>query len=366
LNGSDASTGRLFDPERIGPTCLVTGANGYLGRQLVRRLAASGCSVRAFDVVPYSGGAAADVVVGDVRIYSDVRSACEGVDTVFHTVALINLLARYRLDERLRVFDVNVLGTEHVVRACREAGVGRLIHTSSFNVAMGGSVSGGDESTPTVGEGDLLDLYSETKTASERSVLAADDSEGLRTVALRPGGFWGPGEGSMMIRGFVEELAAGRFRILVGNGRARLDNTHVENAVDAHLLAAEKLRDTPEVVGGQAYFVTDDEPMNGIDWFRPLVEGLGHRWPRIRIPGRLLYFAAFLLEWLHYFGGPFPILTRRGVLNVTRDAYFRIDRARDQLGYVPRIRTADGLRSILPDARKIHDRSLRAADGSSR
>jgi len=353
-------TDLAFDPETIGPSCLVTGANGFLGRQLVRRLVETGCRVRAFDVVPYAGEASAETVVGDVRIYSDVVSACEGMDTVFHTAVLINLLARYRLEQRLQAFAVNVLGTEHVVRACRAAAVGRLVHTSSFNVAMGKAVSAGDESTPTVGEGDLLDLYSETKTLSEAAVLAADDSSGLRTVALRPGGLWGPGEDSMMIRGFVEQLAAGRFKVLVGDGRALLDNTHVENAVDAHLLAAQKLFETPDVVGGQVYCVTDAEPMNGIAWFRPLVEGLGHPWPSLRIPGWMLYFVAGLLEWLHFVGGPKPTLTRRGVLNITRDGYFRIDKARDQLGFVPRIRAAEGLPAILPDARKLYDRCAAA------
>jgi 3beta-hydroxy-delta5-steroid dehydrogenase/steroid delta-isomerase len=170
----------------------------------------------------------------------------------------------------------------------------------------------------------------------------------------------------MMIRSFVEQLASGRFKALVGNGRAVLDNTHVENAVDAHLLAAQKLRETPDVVGGQAYFVTDGEPMNGIAWFRPLVEGLGHPWPRHRIPGRVLYFAAWLLEWLHFLGGPEPGLTRRGILNLSRDGSFRIDKARAQLGYVPRVRAAEGLPAILPDARKIHDRCTRAAGGEYR
>jgi len=352
----------VFDAETIGPTCLVTGANGYLGRHLVRRLGEAGCSVRAFDIEPYGGDAPAETRVGDVRIYSDVRSACEGVDSVFHTVALINLLARYRLEQRLQVFDVNVLGTEHVVRACREANVGRLVHTSSFNVAMGKAVRNGDESTPTVGEGDLLDLYSESKTLGERVVLDADDPAGLRTVALRPGGIWGPGDDSMMIRSFIEQLASGRFKVLVGNGRALLDNTHVENAVDAHLLAAQRLREAPDVVGGQAYFVTDGEPMNGIGWFRPLVEGLGHPWPRLRVPGRLLYFVAALLEWAHFLGGREPTLTRRGVLNISRDGCFRIDKAREQLGYVPRIRAAEGLPAILPDARQIYD-ACRGAGG---
>ncbi len=354
--------------EHVGPTCLVTGGSGYLGRHLVARLAALGCRVRAFDVVPCPASPAVEPVVGDIRLYGDLRAACEGVDTVFHTVALIDLLARYRPERRRRVFDVNVLGTEQVLRACRAAGVGRLVHTSSFNVAMGDSVRGGDERTRLVRAGDLLDLYSETKTLAEQQVLAADDPTGLRTVALRPGGVWGAGEGGMMIARFVEQLAAGRFSVLVGNGRTVLDNTHVENAVDAHLLAAAKLRQTPETVGGQAYFITDDEPSNGLDWFRPLVEGLGHAWPKRRVPGWLVYRVAALLEWLHFLrggAGPEPTLTRRGVLNLIRDGSFRIDRARNELGYSPRVRAADGLAAILPDARRLYER-FRAERGSAR
>jgi 3beta-hydroxy-delta5-steroid dehydrogenase/steroid delta-isomerase len=347
--------------ELVGPTCLVTGGSGYLGSHLVARLSALGCRVRSFDIEPYAGSAEVESLVGDIRIHGDVREACQGVDTVFHTVALIELLACYRPERRRRVFDVNVLGTEQVLRACRAAGVGRLVHTSSFNVAMGESVRDGDESTRLVDEGDLLDLYSESKVLAERMVRAADDPGGLRTLALRPGGIWGPGDDSMMVSRFVEQLAAGRFTMLVGDGHTVLDNTHVENAVDAHLLAACKLREAPEVVGGQAYFVTDGEPMNGLEWFRPLVEGLGYDWPKRRVPGRLLYRVAHLMEWIHYLRGPVagpePTLTRRGVLNLIRDGSFRIDRARKELGYSPRVQSAEGLPAILPDARRILERA---------
>jgi 3beta-hydroxy-delta5-steroid dehydrogenase/steroid delta-isomerase len=349
-------TAPIIDPASIGPVCLVTGGNGYLGRHLVRRLADAGCRVRALDLAASPTGSAGESIVGDVRFYSDVRAACEGVDTVFHTVALIQLLARYRLEQRLRVFEVNVVGTENVIRACRAVGVPRLVYTSSFNVAMGRPVRGGDESTPTVGDGDLLDLYSETKQLAEQAVLAADGLDGLRSVALRPGGLWGPGEDGMMIRVFLEQLAAGRFTVLVGDGKARLDNTHVENAVDAHVLAAAKLAEAPDAVAGQAFFVSDGEPSNGLEWFRPLVEGLGRRWPRRRVPAAIVYQVANLLEWLHFFGGPEPTLTRRGVLNITRDGYFSIERARRALGYEPRVQAAMGLPAILPDAKKWFER----------
>ena len=349
-----------LDPDDVGPVCLVTGGRGYLGSHLVERLAQLGCTVRSFDIAPDRGAPRERVEhrVGDVRLQRDVRTACEGVDVVFHTVALIKLLARARPEIRRRVFDVNVLGTQQVIRACRATRVGRLVHTSTFNVAMGAPVRDGDESTPTVGKDDLLDLYSETKSIAEREVLAADAPGGLRTVALRPGGIWGAGEGCMMIASFVEQLAAGRFKVLVGDGTAVLDNTYVGSATDAHLLAAQALARTPERVGGQAYFITDGEPMNGMEWFRPLVEGLGHRWPRRRIPGWLMLRIAHGLEWLHFLGGPEPMLTHRGVLNLIQDASFRIDKAREDLGYVPRVRSAEGLRAILPDVKAQIDRQL--------
>ncbi len=95
-----------------------------------------------------------------------------------------------------------------------------------------------------------------------------------------------------------------------------------------------------------------------MEWFRPLVEGLGHRWPRRRIPGWLMLRIAHGLEWLHFLGGPEPMLTRRGVLNLIQDASFRIDKAREDLGYVPRVRSAEGLRAILPDVKARIDRQL--------
>jgi len=71
------------------------------------------------------------------------------------------------------------------------------------------------------------------------------------------GGIWGSDTGSLMIRSFLEQLAAGKFKVLVGDPAAQTDNTHVDNLVDALFLAAQALRERPQVVGGQAYNITD-------------------------------------------------------------------------------------------------------------
>ena len=348
-----------LDAATVGPACVVTGAAGYLGGHLVARLLALGCEVRAFDVRPYSGDARAEVVVGDVRRYDQVAEAVEGADVVFHTASVIDTRGFAPPRARRRAWDVNVLGTEHVVRACDRLEVDRLVHTSSINVAMEHVVDEGDESTPYATG--AFDLYTQTKVAAERVVLAADDPGGLRTVALRPGGIWGGGECGLMVQRFIEQLAAGKFVALIGGGRSLVDNTHVENLVDAQLLAAAALASAPERVGGQAYFITDDERFNGLEWFRPLAEALGHRFPRARLPGRLMYAVGALAEAASLRGGPEPTLTRRGVLNLTQSSSFRIDKARRDLGYAPRVRRDDGLADLMPDARALYERAARRA-----
>ncbi len=344
------------DPYQVGPVCLVTGSNGYVGKHLVRRLADLGCEVRAFDLAPFEGDASVRGIVGDIRRISDLRAATEGANTVFHAAAIINTLTLARPRVRRQVFGVNVLGTERVIEACQDAGVKKLVFTSSITVAVDAPIRGGDETAPYVGPGGLPDLYSQTKALAEQRVLAADRPGGLRTAAVRPGGVWGPGEGAMVVDDFLEHLAAGQFKAMIGNGTSVTDNVHVDSVVDAHLLVAKMLSEDPGLVGGEAYFVSDGEPTNPVLWYRPIVDALGYAWPKIRIPHRLAYAFAHFSELLHYLGGPFPTLTRRGVLSVSRDASFRIDKARAHLGYEPRTSSAEGIPQLMQDFRATHDR----------
>lgn len=348
------------DPNQVGPVCLVTGGNGYVGKHIVRRLLELGCEVRALDITPFQGDCRVTSIVGDIRRISDVRPACEGVHTVFHTAAIINTLTLARPSVRRQVYGVNVLGTECVIRACRAAGVKKLIFTSSIAVAVDHPIREGDETAPYVGTDGLPDLYSQTKSQAEKLVLEAHDPNGLRTASVRPGGVWGPGEGAMMVQDFLAHLAAGHFNIMIGNGRSVTDNVHVDSVVDAHFLVAQKLSDDPGLVGGEAYFVSDDEPTNPVLWYRPIVEELGYSWPRIKLPQPFAYAVAYLGELIYYLGGPFPMLTRRGVRSVCRDASFRIDKARSHLGYEPRTSAAEGIPKLMHELRATHDR-LKAA-----
>jgi 3beta-hydroxy-Delta5-steroid dehydrogenase / steroid Delta-isomerase len=336
-----------FSADELGPRCLVTGGAGYVGSAIVRRLRAAGCAVRSFDVVDHKSEPGVEVVTGDLRDYNSLLSACKGIDTVFHTAALIKLMAIARPSLRRLVFDVNVGGTTNVTRSAAAAGVTALVHTSTFNVVMDRDYVRQDETLPYAVN--TNDLYTRSKIEAERVALAADAPGGLRVCALRPGGIWGIDTTSIMVRSFLEQLD--NFTVLIGDGHSAADNTHIDNLVDAQLLAARALRSKPDVAGGQAYFITDDEPLNPLEWFRPLVEGLGRSFPTRRLPAGMMRIVGVMLEVTHWLGAAEPVLTRRSVRNLTESGSFCIDKARRDLGYAPRYCRDNGMPRLLPIAR---------------
>jgi 3beta-hydroxy-Delta5-steroid dehydrogenase / steroid Delta-isomerase len=342
-----SSTQRPGKKMTIGPKCLVTGGAGFLGRALARELAARGHIVHALDRSPgFEKHDRIKSFLGDIRDYDSVLEAARGCATVFHTAAVMNFLGICNRKTRQEVHGINVEGTLNVIRACHEAGMPRLVYTSTNTVCYSpGHLVNGDEARPYAEK--TLDIYAKTKIEAERAVLAADNNGGLRTVAIRPAGLWGAGPGCYMISKLVNELEKGTFVATVGDGTSLADNTHVDNLVMAELLAAEKLAGAPALVGGQAYFITDEEQMNLIDWFRPLIEGLGYKIPRRSIPAGLMYRLALLMECIHRVGGPKPFMTRLEVHNLTTSFTFLCDKARRELGYRPVMGQVSGMKQCL-------------------
>ena len=335
--------------------CLVTGGAGYLGSKIVQRLVDAGCRVRSLDVVPQKPRPGVETIQADLQNKELLQKACEGVNTVFHTAALISILSAYRGSIKDRVFGVNIEGTRHLLKAAAQAGAQAFVHTSSFNVALHPNPEGNKQDETSVYAKGNKDLYTMSKIAAEEAVLAANNINGMRTCALRPGGIWGSDTHSIMIKSFLTQLAKGKFTVLVGDAQGLIDNTHVENLVDAQLLAARALHLKPEVAGGQAYNITDDETINGMEWFRPLTEGLGYPFPRKRVPNSLMIPVAAAMEWMHYFGAAEPLLTTRGMRNLSDKACLSITKAQRDLGYRVRYHSANGIPLLLVAARQFVD-----------
>ncbi|XP_015236191.1 short-chain dehydrogenase/reductase family 42E member 1 isoform X1 [Cyprinodon tularosa] len=325
---------------------LLTGGCGYFGFRLASALHKRGARTVLFDAVRPSQELPEGMVFmqGDIRDYAQVEKAALGVDCVFH-IASYGMSGREQLNRHL-IEAVNVQGTKNILRACVENGVPRLVYTSTFNVVFGGQViENGDESLPYLPLHLHPDHYSRTKSLAEMAVLKANgtaltgSSEVLRTCALRPAGIYGPGEQRHLPR-IVSYIEKRIFSFVYGSPSSLVEFVHVDNLVSAHMLAAEALTaEKQHRSAGQAYFISDGKPVNNFEFFRPLVEGLGYPFPKLRLPISLIYLFAFLTEMIHHIIGPLynfqPLLTRTEVYKTGVTHYFSMAKARKELGYEP-------------------------------
>ncbi len=329
---------------------LVTGGSGFVGANLVTELLDRGYAVRSFDRVPspLPDHAGLEVVTGDICDLDSVTSAVAGVDTVFHTAAIIDLMggASVTAEYRQRSFAVNVGGTENLVRAAQSAGVQRFVYTASNSVVMGGQhIVHGDETLPYTER--FNDLYTETKVVAEKFVLGQNGVAGMLTCSIRPSGIWGRGD-QTMFRKVFESVLAGHVKVLVGRKATLLDNSYVHNLVHGFILAAQHL--TPSgTAPGQAYFINDGEPVNMFEFARPVIEACGRKLPRVRVPGRAVHAAMSGWQRLHFrFGIPEPLLEPLAVERLYLNNYFSIAKATRDLGYRPLFTTEQARVDCLP------------------
>jgi len=326
---------------------LVTGGGGFVGGYIVERLLARGYAVRSIGRSPQPELVAkgVEVVCGDLTDATAVSAACEGVDTVFHVAARAGVWGSWE-----SFYRPNVIGTRNVLSACRKWQVKRLVYTSTPSVVFNGdSIRGGDESLP-YGK-NWLCHYAETKALAEQEALAAN-SEKLQVVALRPHLIFGPGDPHLLPR-VVESVKAGRLRI-VGDGSAKVDVSYVGNVADAHLDAFDALERGKGA--GQAYFISQGEPVDLWPWLNSILEGLGQPPLTQKIPLPLAYGIGALCEgaWKVLRRRTDPPITRFVAVELAKDHYFDIRKAQHVLGYRPRVPMNEALKLTIQDLIRRH------------
>lgn len=249
------ATGRPVGADAYrGRSALVTGGAGFIGSHLGEALIASGCRLRVLDDLSTGRTSnvplGADFIQGSVTDRSIVARAVDGVDFVFHLAALVSVPVSVAEPERC--FEVNVTGTENVVRSATQAGVLGLVHVSSA------AVYGASPSLPSR-ESDPISCqspYASSKACGEFLVQAAARSAGLRGASLRFFNVFGPRQDpksayAAVISAFVDAALAGRDPTIFGDGSATRDFVPVSEVVKAMLLAASRA----EEVAGESFNV---------------------------------------------------------------------------------------------------------------
>lgn len=345
---SASSDSLLLADDQLG-LCLVTGAAGFLGRNIVRGLLDRGLKVRALirntalDITHPN----LEIIHCDVTDPEGLREACGHVNTVFHTASVMQFLGGRAVTAAYRAWGYknNVTGTQNVIDACQANGVSRLLYTSSVDVCFDRDTPG--ELTASSSHSSKPScVYVETKQIAEKSVLAANAEEGLYTCALRPDGIYGAEENYMIDR-FTQQLLSGRLKAKIGGSDIINDNSHVLNLVEAHCLAAVHLGPDSRV-NGNAYFVGDNEPMNSFEFFRPLIEGLGYKVPDFSMPAGLLRPIFLLWQYLHFkIGLPEPVLSPHELDKISITHYGSSEAALADFGYKPIISVQEAMVQCL-------------------
>lgn len=319
---------------------LVTGGGGFLGGAIVRMLRERGDFVRSFSRGTYPALEALGVeqARGDIADLEAISAAMADCDIVFHVAAKAGVWGPWA-----EYYHANVIGTRHVIEACKQRGIRRLVFTSSPSATFAGvDQNGVNESEPYPKK--FLAHYPHTKAIAEQELLAANGSE-LATVALRPHLIWGPGDPHIVPR-LIERARAGKLR-RIGNRPNLVDTTFIENAAVAHLLAADRL-EVGAPIAGHAYYISQGEPEPLWGFISRVLAVAGLEPVTRSISPTAAYAIGAAMEWAYkvfQLSGEPPI-TRFLARQLSTAHWFDLSAAKRDLGYSPRVTTAEGLQVL--------------------
>jgi nucleoside-diphosphate-sugar epimerase len=322
-------------------SAFVTGGSGFIGGRLIKRLVDGGARVRALSRSDASAAKVealgAEAARGDLEDPASIATGADGCEVAFHLAAQLGDWGPWEEFER-----ANVAGTRNALEGCARAGVRRFVHCGTEAALMAGDpLVNVDETAPL--RPDSKSPYPATKAKAEQAVRDAS-REGFETVVLRPRFVWGAGDTTLLPE-MIRMIEAGRFA-WIGGGDNLTAITHVENVVEGLLLAAERGRP------GEAYFVTDGDPVVMREFITELLATQGVEPPDRNLPSWLAGVAAVGSEaaWRVLPLRGSPPLNRFSYWLLTQECTIDISKAREQLDYEPVVSKEEGLAELRAEA----------------
>ena len=308
-------------------TVLVTGGTGFVGSAVVRRLLDAGHEVRAL-TRPNANranleGLPIEIVEGDLRDIESLDKAVAGCKAVFHVAADYRLW----LPNPAEIYECNVAGTRNLMFAALDAGVERIVYTSSV-ATLGLNANGvpSNEDTP-VSIADMIGHYKRSKFLAESEVNRLASQEGIPVITVNPSAPVGPRDIKPTPTGrMILEAAAGRMPAYVETG---LNIVHVEDVAEGHLRAYERGR-----IGER--YVLGGTNMSLREILTEIAGICGHAPPRIRIPHSVAMPIAYMAEAVARVTGGEPVATRDSVRMAKKLMYYSSEKAKRELGFNPR------------------------------
>lgn len=310
---------------------LVTGANGFTGSHLCRKLVEQGHRVRAL-VRPNSdrqalNGLDLEIHTGDISEDELPQPAFRGVEQVYHVAAIFR-----QEGVPVETFHaVNAEGTRKVLQAALQAGVERVVHTSTIGVLGHVAHPPANEETPY----NPGDHYQSTKMEGEQIALEFHRRHGLPLTVVRPGSIYGPGD--LRFAKLFKTINKGVF-FIIGPGTTHLHFVYIDDLTDGMILAMENDRAL-----GEVFILTGEHPVSIKELASCIAGVLGRPAPRRHLPYKPLKMAAHLVQKVCQPFGIEPPLYPRRLDFFVKNREFDISKARAVLGYQPQVDLQTGL-----------------------
>jgi len=327
----------LNHEKQFPPQCrrvLVTGATGYVGRNLTRALVEQNFFVRILlrDPSRLEAPAGAEVFQGDLLDPSSLSGIEEGIDGVVHCAGL---LGKWNTN-KTRLYQVNVCGSLQLLKRFAGRPLKQFIHLSAGGVTGPVAERCVDEThhcRPST-------AYEQTKYLAEQNVLKQSQKKNIPALVLRPTFVYGPDDPHKLP--LFKAIRQRKF-VLIGNGQSVISPVYIDDLIKGILLALEKGRP------GQIYIIGGRQPVTKQKLVYTIADALGTDRPQINIPRRPAWICAMVLEHLGRIFRFEPVLTRSRVSMMADNFGYSIQKATQELDYKPEIDLTHGIARTIID-----------------